>query len=92
VQVIRARRRAVPTIEVQLAQAASDKDVDNTHILNFDVGKIIRKFANDVAKEFASSGKKWMTDSGAYYDFAITGEHGGLVYGRMRAGGVSANA
>ncbi|KAK9326839.1 hypothetical protein V1520DRAFT_350380 [Lipomyces starkeyi] len=95
-QVIRARRRAVPTIEVQLAQADSDKDVDNADILNFDVGKIIRKFANDVAndvaKEFANSGKNWMADSGVYYDFAITGEHGGLVYGRMRAGGGSVSA
>ncbi|KAK9482206.1 hypothetical protein V1527DRAFT_35492 [Lipomyces starkeyi] len=91
VQVIRARRRAVLTIEVQLAQAATDKNVDNADILNCDVGKVIRKFANDVAKEFASSGKKWMADSGVYYDFAITGEHGALVYGRMRASGISVN-
>ncbi|KAK9482207.1 hypothetical protein V1527DRAFT_477137 [Lipomyces starkeyi] len=86
------RRRTVSSIEVQLAQAASDKDVENANILKFDVGKVIRKFANDVAKECASSSKKWMADSGVYYDFAITGEHGGLVYGRMRARGISSNA
>ncbi|KAK9358038.1 hypothetical protein V1504DRAFT_462390 [Lipomyces starkeyi] len=86
------RRRTVSSIEVQLPQAASDKDVENADILKFDVGKVIRKFADDVAKEFASSGKKWMADSGVYYDFAITGEHGGLVYGRMRARGISSNA
>ncbi|KAK9483813.1 hypothetical protein V1527DRAFT_498078 [Lipomyces starkeyi] len=72
------QRRTVPTIEVQLAQAASDKDVDNADILNFDVGKVIRMFVNDVAK-----------DTGAYYDFAIAGKHGGLVYGRMRASAMS---
>ncbi|KAK9372642.1 uncharacterized protein V1513DRAFT_481087 [Lipomyces chichibuensis] len=63
VQIVKTRRHTVPTIEVQLAQAASDKDVENTDILKFDVGKVIRKFANDVAKEFASSGKKWIADS-----------------------------
>ncbi|KAK9233949.1 hypothetical protein V1525DRAFT_414731 [Lipomyces kononenkoae] len=85
VQITKTRKLTVPSIEVQLAQAASDKDIGNADIIKFDVGKIIRKFANDVAKEFASSGKKWMADSGVYYDFAITGRHGGLVYGRMRA-------
>ncbi|KAK9371644.1 uncharacterized protein V1513DRAFT_455030 [Lipomyces chichibuensis] len=86
---VKKRRRTVPTIEVQLAQAASDKDVDNADILNFDVGKVIRMFVNDVAKEFPSSCKTWMANTGAYYDFAIAGKHGGLVYGRMRASAMS---
>ncbi|KAK9247930.1 hypothetical protein V1506DRAFT_398145 [Lipomyces tetrasporus] len=65
VQIVKTRRRTVPSIEVQLAQAASDKDVESADILKLDVGKVIRKFANDVAKEFARNGKKWMADSGS---------------------------
>ncbi|KAK9376448.1 uncharacterized protein V1513DRAFT_438688 [Lipomyces chichibuensis] len=88
VKIVKMRRRTVPNIEVQIAQAVSGKDVENADILKFDVGSVIRKFANDVAKEFLCSGEKWMADSGVYYDFAITGEHGRLVYGRIRARGV----
>ncbi|KAK9484846.1 hypothetical protein V1527DRAFT_181758 [Lipomyces starkeyi] len=81
-------RRTVPVVEVQFAQAVSEKDADN---LQFDVGKVVRKFANDVAKGFGRSGKNWMAGSGVYYYFAIAGERGSLVYGRMRAGGLLAN-
>ncbi|KAK9326838.1 hypothetical protein V1520DRAFT_350379 [Lipomyces starkeyi] len=70
VLIVMTRRRTVPTIEVQLAQAVSDNGVDIADILKFDIRKVIRKFASDVAKEFASSGKNWMADSGVYYDFA----------------------
>ncbi|KAK9367921.1 hypothetical protein V1509DRAFT_624793 [Lipomyces kononenkoae] len=90
VQIVNTRRHTVPSIEVQLVQAVGEQIVENADSLKFDVGKVIRKFANDVAKEFASSGKKWMADTGVYYDFAIAGEHGGLIYGRMRASGISA--
>ncbi|KAK9344200.1 hypothetical protein V1522DRAFT_437672 [Lipomyces starkeyi] len=79
------KRRTVSVVEVQFAQAVSEKDADD---LQFDVGKLVRKFANDAAK---GCGKKWTASAGAYYDFAIAGEHGGLVYGRMRAGGLPAN-
>ncbi|KAK9358039.1 hypothetical protein V1504DRAFT_494109 [Lipomyces starkeyi] len=79
------KRRTVSVVEVQFAQAVSEKDADD---LQFDVGKVVRKFANDVAKGY---GKKWTASAGAYYDFAIAGEQGGLVYGRMRAGGLPAN-
>ncbi|KAK9483810.1 hypothetical protein V1527DRAFT_242657 [Lipomyces starkeyi] len=86
-------RRTVPVVEVQFAQAVSEKDADNADadILQFDLGKVARKFANDIAKEFGSSGTKWTAGSGVYYDFAIVGEHGRLVYGRMRAGGLLEN-
>ncbi|KAK9311841.1 hypothetical protein V1524DRAFT_450081 [Lipomyces starkeyi] len=88
VLIVKTRRRTVPTIEVQLAQAVSDKGVDIADILKFDIQKAIRKFANDIAK---GCGKKWTASAGAYYDFAIAGEQGGLVYGRMRARGLPAN-
>ncbi|KAK9327217.1 hypothetical protein V1520DRAFT_349407 [Lipomyces starkeyi] len=91
---VRRMRRTVPVVEVQFAQAVNEKDADtaaDADLLRFDVEKIARKFANDVAKEFGSSGNKWMAGSGVYYDFAIAGEHSGLVYGRMRAGGILAN-
>ncbi|KAK9388464.1 hypothetical protein V1515DRAFT_614520 [Lipomyces mesembrius] len=73
-------KRHVPVVEIQFAQAVSEKDAD---ILQFDVGKVARKFANDIAKEL---GKKWTASADVYYDFAIAGKHGGLVYGRMRTG------
>ncbi|KAK9371645.1 uncharacterized protein V1513DRAFT_455031 [Lipomyces chichibuensis] len=86
------KRGTVPVVEVQFAQAVSEKDADNANanadILKFDAGKVARRFANDIAKEF---GKRWTARAGVYYDFAIAGEHGGLVYGRMRAGGPPAN-
>ncbi|KAK9344089.1 hypothetical protein V1522DRAFT_191494 [Lipomyces starkeyi] len=88
VLIVKTRRRTVPTIEVQLAQAVSDKGVDIADILKFDIQKVIRKFANDIAK---GCGKKWTASAGAYYNFAIAGEQGGLVYGRMRARGLPAN-
>ncbi|KAK9483812.1 hypothetical protein V1527DRAFT_242616 [Lipomyces starkeyi] len=83
-------RQTVPVVEVQFAQAVSEKDADNANanILKFDAGKVARRFASDIAKEF---GKKRTAGAGVYYDLAIAGEHGGLVYGRMRAGGLPAN-
>ncbi|KAK9321083.1 hypothetical protein V1517DRAFT_327405 [Lipomyces orientalis] len=90
---VRTIMRTVPTVEVQLAKAISKDDADNVDMLEFDVGKVIRKFANDIAKDFADdSGQKWTTSTGGYYDFAIAGEFGGLVYGRLKASGISVNA
>ncbi|KAK9247931.1 hypothetical protein V1506DRAFT_531074 [Lipomyces tetrasporus] len=80
-------RRTVPVVEVQFAQAVSEKDAD-ADILQFDVGKVATKFAHDIVKEF---GKNWTASAGVYTDFALAGEHGGLVYGRIRAGGLPAN-
>ncbi|KAK9349841.1 hypothetical protein V1523DRAFT_139692 [Lipomyces doorenjongii] len=78
-------KRTVPVVKMQFAQAVSEKDAE---ILQFDVGKVAIKFANDIAKEL---GKKWTASAGVYYDFAIAGAHGGLVHGRMWAGGLPAN-
>ncbi|KAJ8101639.1 hypothetical protein POJ06DRAFT_68293 [Lipomyces tetrasporus] len=92
VLLVRMIRRSVPTVEVQLAQAVSKEEADNLDMLEFDIGKVVRKFANDIAKDFASNGNKWTPSAGGYYDFAIAGVDGGLVYGRMKARRISANA
>ncbi|KAK9243546.1 hypothetical protein V1506DRAFT_544153 [Lipomyces tetrasporus] len=92
VLLVRMIRPSVPTVEVQLAQAVSKDEADNVDMLEFDIGKVLRKFANDIAKDFASNGNKWTPSAGGYYDFAIAGVDGGLVYGRMKASGISANA
>ncbi|KAK9244360.1 hypothetical protein V1506DRAFT_522853 [Lipomyces tetrasporus] len=80
-------RPSVSTVEVQLAQAASEKVEENTNGLKFDVEQVVKTFANDIVM----SGETHMARAGAYYDFIITAPEGGLVYGRLRAKGTSEN-
>ncbi|KAJ8103620.1 hypothetical protein POJ06DRAFT_264448 [Lipomyces tetrasporus] len=49
-------RRTVSTVEVQLAQVLSKDEADNVDMLEFDIGKVVRRFANDIAKDFANNG------------------------------------
>ncbi|KAK9349993.1 hypothetical protein V1523DRAFT_421192 [Lipomyces doorenjongii] len=80
-------RRSVSTVEVQLAQAASEKVEENTNGLKVDVEQVVKTFANDIVM----SGETHMARAGAYYDFMIRAPEGGLVYGRLRANGTSEN-
>ncbi|KAJ8096671.1 hypothetical protein POJ06DRAFT_286961 [Lipomyces tetrasporus] len=41
-------RPSVSTVEVQLAQAASEKVEENTNGLKFDVEQVVKTFANDI--------------------------------------------
>ncbi|KAK9327497.1 hypothetical protein V1520DRAFT_348664 [Lipomyces starkeyi] len=79
---IRAARQLISTVEVQLAQPVSLECTGKADALTFDVKKIVRKYAHDLVKNL---GKKWKASNGAYYYFIISGEEGGLVYGRMSA-------
>ncbi|KAJ8097162.1 hypothetical protein POJ06DRAFT_286573 [Lipomyces tetrasporus] len=78
------------SLEVQFAHPVNEKDADNSAV-KFDARKVVRKFADDIKLAFANSRKEFPTDAGLYYDFAIAGKDGGLVYGRIRAGGTSAD-
>ncbi|KAK9241836.1 hypothetical protein V1506DRAFT_444819, partial [Lipomyces tetrasporus] len=53
---VRMMRRTVSTVEVQLAQVLSKDEADNVDMLEFDIGKVVRMFANDIAKDFANNG------------------------------------
>ncbi|KAK9312026.1 hypothetical protein V1524DRAFT_440575 [Lipomyces starkeyi] len=77
-------RRSVPTLDVQLAQSVREKDAE---ALKFDVAKVVQMFANDIA----NSGEKSIASVGTYCDFIITEPEGALVYGRLRAKGISEN-
>ncbi|KAK9390164.1 hypothetical protein V1515DRAFT_636825 [Lipomyces mesembrius] len=57
---------------VQLARTV--ECTEKANVLDFDIKKVVRRFANDLAKEFANRGQKW-----------IASNEGGLVYGRMSA-------
>ncbi|KAK9320622.1 hypothetical protein V1517DRAFT_328903 [Lipomyces orientalis] len=80
-------RRSVSTVEVQLAQPASEKDEESTDVFKLDVDKVVKKFANDIVM----NGNTHIASAGAYCDFVITAPEGGLVYGRLRAKGTSEN-
>ncbi|KAK9349630.1 hypothetical protein V1523DRAFT_176639 [Lipomyces doorenjongii] len=82
---IRRRRQLISIVEAQLAQAVSLECTEKADVLKFDVKGVVRKFAHDLAKDFARRGQKWKASNGAYYYFIIVGEEGGLVYGRMSA-------
>ncbi|KAK9316464.1 hypothetical protein V1524DRAFT_426683 [Lipomyces starkeyi] len=76
------RRQCISIVKVQLARAVSLECTEKADVLKFDVNKVVRKFSNDLVKNL---GQKWMASNGAYYYFIISGEEGGLVYGRMTA-------
>ncbi|KAK9351812.1 hypothetical protein V1523DRAFT_415691 [Lipomyces doorenjongii] len=82
VPIIRMRRELISTAEVQLARPVSLECTEKADVLKFDVNKVVRKFARDLAKNL---GQKWMAGNGAHYYFMIAAEEGGLVYGRMSA-------
>ncbi|KAK9326557.1 hypothetical protein V1520DRAFT_351104 [Lipomyces starkeyi] len=83
VMMIRMRRQiCVSTVEVQLAPPINLECTEKADVFKFDVKKIVRKFADDLAKNLSQN---WMASNGAYYYFIIAGEEGGLVYGRMSA-------
>ncbi|KAJ8097694.1 hypothetical protein POJ06DRAFT_259749 [Lipomyces tetrasporus] len=82
---VRVIRRRTLSIEVQFAHPVNEKDAGNADAVKFDARKVVRKFADDIAKAFPNSCKGCPTDAGVYYDFAISGKDGGLVYGRIRA-------
>ncbi|KAK9248032.1 hypothetical protein V1506DRAFT_551901 [Lipomyces tetrasporus] len=66
----RTRRQSISTVE-------------KADVLKFDVKKVVRKFAQDLAKDLGP--KWWIARDGAYLYFIIFGEDLGLVYGRMSA-------
>ncbi|KAK9430953.1 hypothetical protein V1505DRAFT_369573 [Lipomyces doorenjongii] len=80
-------RRSVSTLEVQLAQSVRDKDAERADVLKFDVAKVVKMFANDIA----NSSEKSIARVDAYCDFIITEPEGAIVYGRLRAKGISEN-
>ncbi|KAK9311447.1 hypothetical protein V1522DRAFT_461004 [Lipomyces starkeyi] len=83
VMMIRMRRQiCVSTVEVQVAPPINLECTEKADVFKFDVKKIVRKFADDLAKNLSQN---WMASNGAYYYFIIAGEEGGLVYGRMSA-------
>ncbi|KAK9243181.1 hypothetical protein V1506DRAFT_568578 [Lipomyces tetrasporus] len=82
---VRVIRRSASSVDVQFAHPVNAKDAGNADAVKFDARKVVRKFADDIAKAFPNSGKGCPTDAGVYYDFAISGKDGGLVYGRIRA-------
>ncbi|KAJ8098926.1 hypothetical protein POJ06DRAFT_258358 [Lipomyces tetrasporus] len=83
---VRVIRRTASSLEVQFAHPVNEKDADNAGAVTFDARIVVRKFADDIKQAFAKSRKECPTDAGVYYDFAIAGKDGGLVYGRIRAG------
>ncbi|KAK9371680.1 uncharacterized protein V1513DRAFT_428305 [Lipomyces chichibuensis] len=83
--IFRMIRRRVETLEVQLAQSVRDKDGERAHVLKFDVAKVVQMFATEIAK----CGEKSIASVGTYCDFVITDAEGALVYGRLRAKGIS---
>ncbi|KAK9324018.1 hypothetical protein V1517DRAFT_318520 [Lipomyces orientalis] len=76
-------RRSASSLKVQFAHPVNEKDAGNAEAVKFDARKVVRKFADDIGKAFPNSRKEWPADAGVYYDFAIAGKDGGLVYGRM---------
>ncbi|KAK9426936.1 hypothetical protein V1505DRAFT_402818 [Lipomyces doorenjongii] len=76
-------KTSVSTLEVQLAQSVRDKDAERADVLKFDVAKVVQLFANDMSANDIVNSRK------SYCHFIITEPEGAIVYGRLRAKGIS---